>query len=662
MKTISRFYCLAFFLLVTTAVNAQIDTATIQKRAAQVSSKGKSVEQLAESLSADNFNETSKVIAISYWVATNISYDYKGYLEGRPEVWTPEEVLRKRKALCGEYAELFKQLCTFAGMQAEVVGGYVKEEDFIEGDTLFRSNHAWNAVKVDGVWQLFDLTWAAGKIQPAKQTFKKNTAGLFGIPYRQKLVYRKQFNPEWIFAQPQKMIFTHLPEMPAFQMLEETLTYSEFVEGDSVIADFLGEEPAIAVPNTELDEFIAKTPVEKLTINAEDGIEDNPFNNAMRGYRYLQALGFMYENLYESKTRSINADRATLLQMRRYAQLSDSLLKQSMRDNDFEFVRMQKRSQSWKELLKSSNRQHIATLKARVKHNGANTKTINRVDKKGKSMEEYFDARHKQYMRTPALDSRRPRTPDSTAARLSRMQLHQQDSIWKLVCLKYLVNLYSVNDPYKYDAVMSKVQTEPQALDIYEKSLAKVKIDDAQYAEGVPMAHTSRDFIRKEWLTQKLYLADSIKHENVDSLTGNMYNDQMKFFDYTKQYTRSTKDRLTLIKMAKRNSGIDQQEDSIFVEAIRRYISDLDNFQLYLKPYMAGHNELKKQFDLQNDCMNAIMKRLKKESDVENFRHNHYVAYRQKIRQAENNRAKLAIKQIIAYLPAIERSLLTKKQ
>lgn len=666
MKTVSSkflFILSLLFILFTSAIQAQIDTTSIQKKANHIpSSKTKDPDMLAINLCAENTDEPSKAYAISYWIATHISYDYKGYENRRTELWSPEMVLKKRKALCEEYANLFQQMCKAVDIKAEVVSGYTKELDFIPNDTLYRSNHAWSAVKIDGQWKLVDLCFASGQVIKSKQAFKKATVGLFGIPYKPIYTFVKKYDPQWIFADPQKMIYTHFPDLPIFQLIEKPIPFSTFVQGDDAIANQLSNS-TITPQNEALDEYTNKTNIEKLIYNAENSWQSNKFNNSTRGYIYLTALDSMYKKYYNYEKRSLDADRTTLKQMKRYAVLSDSLIKQTLKDNDQEFIQKQKRSESWKANLKTNNKQYINNLKTRIKANNVNIKTSNKSKSKGKTMVAYFNSKYNQFRKIQPIDDvRRPKTPDSIAARQSRLLMHQQDSIWKLVCLKYLIGLYDVNEPYKVDKVTAKVNTESEALNIYDKSYSTIKQTDAAYNEGVPLAHTSPDFIQKKWLGGQISYADSLKSANVDAMEGSLYNSQIQFFDLAKQYTKSSKDRLTMIKGAKKSSGTDQKEDSTYSAVIKRFTGDMMDFQSYLKPYLIGHDDLTGSLKTQNNRLSSIIDKLQKESDVENLRHNAYMEYRQKIRVGENNRAKLALKRLNKYNPIIDRSIQTKRK
>ena len=170
---------IVLFLLIhidASALNwSEIDTNKIQKKSRFIRKKfTKYPTVLAAKLTKDMDDDASKVIAITYWIAKNIKYDYQAYLSNTLDRKNSREVLKSRKALCGEYAMLFNDMCESVGVKSQTISGYVHNFDFFAGDTLYRAEHAWSTVFVDDHWELMDLTFGAGHIAPKKQWLKNN--------------------------------------------------------------------------------------------------------------------------------------------------------------------------------------------------------------------------------------------------------------------------------------------------------------------------------------------------------------------------------------------------------------------------------------------------------------------------------------------------------
>lgn len=133
-------------------------------------------------------SDKEKFDAIFTWVAKNISYDYGTYYSPRgataPKI---KRILKHKTGICLDYAYLMDTLCTLAGLQNVSVYGYAKDELFDIGDSLYIDNHAWNAVKLDNNWYVYDVTWSAGQYVPKFRRFSQ-----FVINWENRLLAHKK--------------------------------------------------------------------------------------------------------------------------------------------------------------------------------------------------------------------------------------------------------------------------------------------------------------------------------------------------------------------------------------------------------------------------------------------------------------------------------------
>jgi transglutaminase/protease-like cytokinesis protein 3 len=168
--------------------------------------------RLVDYLTENVYEDRNKVRAIYRWIADRIAYDIHA-LNNPPDTWpSPDEVLYRRKAICTGYAVLFDEMNRIAGLETELIVGHSKGLGTLNaGTTDFSPNHVWNAVKVDGHWALFDATWGAGYI----------TSGGFFIP---------AFNDFYFMADPVKIVYTHLPEDPDWQLLVNPVSMKQYRE------------------------------------------------------------------------------------------------------------------------------------------------------------------------------------------------------------------------------------------------------------------------------------------------------------------------------------------------------------------------------------------------------------------------------------------------
>ena len=107
-------------------------------------------EAVIDDIVTPGMTEYQKVKAIHDYIVNNTQYDYDNYLNDTiPESsYGPEGVLVYGKAVCQGYAYAFELLCELEGIDCVVVSG-----------TANGGGHAWNQVKVDGVWYNIDTTW-----------------------------------------------------------------------------------------------------------------------------------------------------------------------------------------------------------------------------------------------------------------------------------------------------------------------------------------------------------------------------------------------------------------------------------------------------------------------------------------------------------------------
>ncbi|MDQ7821240.1 MAG: transglutaminase domain-containing protein [Candidatus Eremiobacteraeota bacterium] len=173
----------------------------------------KTVQSLAKYLASGAGNEREKARAIFWWIAAHIDYDVAMYRSRKFGDLSAEGVLRRRTAVCEGYAALFRKLAILSGLECAKVTGYAKgaileKKDESGSDT----NHAWNAVKIDGKWRLVDATWGAGHVNAATWT------------------YTRSFDGFWFFTPPDAFVTTHLPEHRRWQLLATAVSKAEFLK------------------------------------------------------------------------------------------------------------------------------------------------------------------------------------------------------------------------------------------------------------------------------------------------------------------------------------------------------------------------------------------------------------------------------------------------
>jgi hypothetical protein len=168
-----------------------------------------SIKSLASYLTKPAKNDREKARAIFRWIAENINYDVEGLFKGIPEDTTPEGVLKSGRSVCGGYSNLFESLANASGLETITISGYSKGYNYTPGVKFDGpTNHAWNAIKLDGQWQLIDSTWGAGYLKNGK--------------------YVREFDDHYFLTPPEEFIYDHFPEDQRWQLLDKPLSKKEF--------------------------------------------------------------------------------------------------------------------------------------------------------------------------------------------------------------------------------------------------------------------------------------------------------------------------------------------------------------------------------------------------------------------------------------------------
>lgn len=184
-----------------------------------------SFENLAIYLTQPFEDEQSKVRSIYTWIALNISYDQNSLKTSVKRNQNAESVWHNRIAVCEGYANLLSEMCKSVGIESRIVKGYVK--NFAGNDFKF-PNHAWNGVKINGKWQLLDVTWAS----------VNNEGSLLTNKNVNKSIDRHKLDI-FFLVHPNRMILTHLPEDPYWQLQHNFITMDIFRKGDASIKSTL---------------------------------------------------------------------------------------------------------------------------------------------------------------------------------------------------------------------------------------------------------------------------------------------------------------------------------------------------------------------------------------------------------------------------------------
>lgn len=210
----------------TVAAFADVDDFVISMKTEKVATH----HDLAKYLTTSLIDEAKKVRSIYTWIAMNITYDHEALITGDFDSQAAPDVWQSRMAVCEGYSNLFNEMCASVGIESRIVKGYVK---VFAGDDLQSPNHAWNSVKIDGKWNLLDVTWASMNNE------------LDQIPENGKNIDFARKKLDYFFmVNPAKMILTHLPEDPYWQLQSNLISMDIFEKGTSNITLEVQKPPA----------------------------------------------------------------------------------------------------------------------------------------------------------------------------------------------------------------------------------------------------------------------------------------------------------------------------------------------------------------------------------------------------------------------------------
>jgi hypothetical protein len=167
---------------------------------------------LASEISTHELSDAEKVRLLYTWMANTIHYDLKSYEKA---VKPPDETrytLKTGRAVCTGYAHLFDSVCQLLSIPSFVVKGYVHQ-----GFNPRASNHAWNAILVDGQWRFVDVSSGSGAVENV-ESFRWLKKLLRKPSIRDKNIWVRQVNHNYFLAGYKQIAASHMPADPMWQL------------------------------------------------------------------------------------------------------------------------------------------------------------------------------------------------------------------------------------------------------------------------------------------------------------------------------------------------------------------------------------------------------------------------------------------------------------
>ncbi|MBL7920683.1 MAG: hypothetical protein JNJ40_10240 [Bacteroidia bacterium] len=184
--------------------------------------------------------EEDKCRAIYHWVTKNISYAPElmfTYKTSNKRTQLVKDVFENKTGICIGYATVFDTLCKLVKLPSYIIEGSTKQS-FLPAII----GHAWCSVKINNTWQLFDPTWGSGYLQNNK--------------------FVRRLNNDYYFTDPDKLIKTHYPIDPIWQMKMFPITLYQFHTGaaSTIKAQWWYQD--------SINDFLKLSEIEKITAMA----------------------------------------------------------------------------------------------------------------------------------------------------------------------------------------------------------------------------------------------------------------------------------------------------------------------------------------------------------------------------------------------------------
>lgn len=186
----------------------------IDKRAIELSKRDyNTYTDLVRDLTRDCHSELEKVRSLFRWF---IAKDWSK--QNTKDIMRPNSshnILKGVKSGRETCHQLFKKMCSYAGLHCEIILGYSKGAGYKPGMTITGNTfrNSWTAVAIDGSWRFINVTWAARQVTG----FKEDLPEMF-----------LKYDEFYFLTDPEDYIYQHYPDDSVWQLLEIPLPFSEF--------------------------------------------------------------------------------------------------------------------------------------------------------------------------------------------------------------------------------------------------------------------------------------------------------------------------------------------------------------------------------------------------------------------------------------------------
>lgn len=204
----------------TKSVNWPMSSTAHPAAQALLKNEASSLEQAALQIAEREKDPYQRVKAIHDYIALRTFYDDVALAKGLYPPQDAKTVFAQKKGVCAGYAKLFIEMTKAVGLKSSYVVGAIRDKNA----SVTGSEHAWNAVQIEGRWFLVDVTWdSPNKLSQKKLSQKAPKRGL---------------SADYLLTPPEVFGLDHFPDEKRWQLLDTPISRGEFIRQPMVSSSF----------------------------------------------------------------------------------------------------------------------------------------------------------------------------------------------------------------------------------------------------------------------------------------------------------------------------------------------------------------------------------------------------------------------------------------
>ena len=287
-----------------------------------------SLDVLSQQFATVATTDYEKAEIAFYWIAEHFELDFSG--EAAKADFNLNQLMSSQRAGIRTFSQLYRDLCTAAGLEAYLVPGYMNEwlnpsenwepvYSYKEMDLPSRPYHTWNVVKVASTYQFVDLAFGFGAFE----------GGMEAEHFVKRYDLTQVLEPATTFNR------THLPADPCWQLSEHPVsirTYYTYMPYEEMLTKHAGDSPYDYAADIRAYELAGEA--ERQLLRLQRSLAYHPAEYTRRELANAYA-----SRAYEIALQDFSTERMILA--RRYYQRAIDQYRELPKDGDIQILRQQ---------------------------------------------------------------------------------------------------------------------------------------------------------------------------------------------------------------------------------------------------------------------------------------------------------------------------------